>query len=397
MPAARAVPGGRTPRRLSRLGLLAALLLALVPDIAGALTPEEVLVVANRRFPHSVELARHYLSVRGIPRSNLVRLSLSTEESVGRSAYESTLLVPLREALLKKGRLGRITCLVLIRGVPLKIAPEEAASAPLSPQDDTAASVDSELALALWGPYPLRGWIPNPRCQAGTSAGLPGERVLLVARLDAPTPACVRGMIDAGLQTERTGLEGVAYLDARWKARSSAAPSPASGAAPSGEPPAEDAGAAYRRYDLSLHKAAITLGLRAALTVVLDERPPTFPPASCPQAALYCGWYSLGRYVDAFDWVPGAVGYHIASAECVTLRDPESQAWCPRLLMDGACATLGPVGEPFVQAFPLPERFFGLLVEEGACLGEAYLMSLPYLSWKMVLLGDPLYRPFAGS
>ena len=28
-------------------------------------------------------------------------------------------------------------------------------------------------------------------------------------------------------------------------------------------------------------------------------------------------------------------------------------------------------------------------------LAECYLLSLPYLSWKMVLIGDPLYRPFA--
>jgi hypothetical protein len=25
-------------------------------------------------------------------------------------------------------------------------------------------------------------------------------------------------------------------------------------------------------------------------------------------------------------------------------------------------------------------------------LAESYLVSLPYLSWKMVLVGDPLYR-----
>ncbi len=27
-------------------------------------------------------------------------------------------------------------------------------------------------------------------------------------------------------------------------------------------------------------------------------------------------------------------------------------------------------------------------------LGESYLISIPYLSWQMVLLGDPLYQPF---
>ena len=39
-----------------------------------------------------------------------------------------------------------------------------------------------------------------------------------------------------------------------------------------------------------------------------------------PDAALYCGWYSLAKYVDAFDWKPGAVAYHLASSEAHTLR-----------------------------------------------------------------------------
>ncbi|HHO76416.1 MAG TPA: TIGR03790 family protein, partial [Deltaproteobacteria bacterium] len=98
--------------------------------------------------------------------------------------------------------------------------------------------------------------------------------------------------------------------------------------------------------------------------------------------------------VDAFEWVPGAVGYHIASGECVSLKDPKSRAWCPMMLKDGIAGTLGPVGEPYIRAFPLPEIFFGLLTSGRYTLVETYFMSLPYLSWKMVLIGDPLYRPF---
>jgi hypothetical protein len=52
------------------------------------------------------------------------------------------------------------------------------------------------------------------------------------------------------------------------------------------------------------------------------------------------------------------------------------------------------VAEPYVNAFPLPELFFGLLVEGNLTLAECYIVSLPYLSWRMVLIGDPLYRPF---
>ncbi|PIE74397.1 MAG: hypothetical protein CSA18_05315, partial [Deltaproteobacteria bacterium] len=40
----------------------------------------------------------------------------------------------------------------------------------------------------------------------------------------------------------------------------------------------------------------------------------------------------------------------------------------------------------------IPEVFFGLLTEGYLTLAEAYLASIPHFSWKMVLIGDPLYR-----
>lgn len=133
------------------------------------------------------------------------------------------------------------------------------------------------------------------------------------------------------------------------------------------------------------------------MTTIVDAREELFTANGCPEAALYCGWYSLGRYIDSFVWQKGAIGYHIASAECMTLRDKKGTGWCLKMLEHGIAATIGPVYEPYVQGFPLPELFFTSLIEGHMSLGEAYLISLPYLSWQMVLIGDPLYQPFAPS
>ena len=46
---------------------------------------------------------------------------------------------------------------------------------------------------------------------------------------------------------------------------------------------------------------------------------------------------------------------------------------------------------------PVPEMFFTLLVEGYLTLSECYAASTPWLSWRMVLVGDPLYRPFANA
>src|SRR5690606_3196617 len=119
-----------------------------------------------------------------------------------------------------------------------------------------------------------------------------------------------------------------------------------------------------------------------------------FQAGDCPEAALYCGWYSLAKYVDAFDWAPGAVAYHLASSEATTLRKADSQVWCKRLIEDGVAATIGPVDEPYLFAFPRPEEFFALVLRGELSLVECFYQTQPFNSWRMILIGDPLYRPF---
>ena len=64
------------------------------------------------------------------------------------------------------------------------------------------------------------------------------------------------------------------------------------------------------------------------------------------------------------------------------------------MLEKGVAATLGPVKEPYLQSFPLPDLFFPLLMTGQYPLIEVYYRTTPYLSWRQVLIGDPLYTPF---
>jgi len=358
------------------------LLMALIfcPVTGRALEPDEVLVVANVRAGDSLELAEYYMQRRRIPRKHLVRLGVTPEERCSRQEYDEQIRKPVRAALARIDPQNRIRCLVTIYGVPLAIRSSGSKEERQEQEQakDTRASVDSELALVLTDAYPLEGWLPNPyflgfREQENL---LQRDAVLMVGRLDGPDPATVRRLIDDALATEQEGLRGRAYFDARWS-----------------KPAAKNL-SGYALYDGSIHAAAAGVRTSGRMEVRLDEHDELFQPGDCPQAALYCGWYSLGRYVDAFAWVRGAIGYHIASGECTTLKKKDSQVWCKRMLEDGLAATLGPVNEPYVQAFPLPELFFTTLVDGYLSLGEVYLISLPYLSWQMVLIGDPLYQPF---
>jgi uncharacterized protein (TIGR03790 family) len=193
----------------------------------------------------------------------------------------------------------------------------------------------------------------------------------MVSRLDGPDYTIAAGLVDKALEAEANGLTGTAYIDSRGLFSKDA----------------------YGYYDQSLRDLALVIQLRTSMAVVEERTAALFEPGSCPGTALYCGWYSVGQYVDAFEFVPGAVGFHIASLEAANLRDPNSTQWCPAMLMRGITATLGPVAEPYLHSFPEPRAFFSELIA-GSCLVEAFYRTKPFNSWQLVLIGDPLYRPF---
>ncbi|MCX5892087.1 MAG: TIGR03790 family protein [Deltaproteobacteria bacterium] len=246
------------------------------------------------------------------------------------------------------------------------------------PRPQTTAAVDSELTLALAPRYRLAKWLPNPfnaRFDKFPAIAEIRQKTLMVGRLDGPTPEIARRLVDDALTVEAKGLQGVFYIDARGLK-------------------GDDKPGGYAWYDHHLLQLYDLLKQRSTLKVVLDKNPALFPPGSCPDAALYCGWYSLRNYVPAFKWVKGAVGYHVASAEATTLKQKGSNVWCKRMLEEGVAATLGPVAEPYLHTFPLPDEFFPLLLSGQKPLLEVYFRTLPYLSWMQILIGDPLYTPF---
>lgn len=388
-----------------------------------ALEASELLIVANRNAQGSIGVAKYYMEKRGVPEQNLLRIFVTGAETCSREDYDQLIARRIREKLEEYSLAQRPRYVVLVKGVPLKVmglpltnteqteidelkAERKRLNEQLKALSDeaekkkvkdalsnvgkkirafrwahnTSASVDSELMLVLAKDYPLPMWVPNPYFLGfkDKKLELAKEDVIMVSRLDAPTPEIVQRMIDDAIAAEKEGLTGTAYFDARYK------------------DPGDKKVTGYGLYDKSIHLTADRIREKEVMPVVLDDTEKLFQPGECPRAALYCGWYSLARYVDAFEWVPGAIGYHIASSECQTLRQGSSQVWCKRMLEEGVAVTIGPVGEPYVQAFPLPEIFFGVLAEGSLTVAESYLLSVPYLSWKMVLVGDPLYRPFKG-
>lgn len=235
---------------------------------------------------------------------------------------------------------------------------------------ETNASVDSELSMVMFDDYSLYRWQKN---ELKRRSFMLGAKTLMVSRLDGPGADIATGLVDKAISAESTGLKGNVYIDSGYSLV---------------KKPVQ-----YKQYDQLLLETALMIKQRSKMNVVQEKTAGLFPPGSCPETALYCGWYSLRKYVDAFDFVDGAIGFHIASLEAVNLRNVTSNQWCPAMLNDGITATIGAVAEPYLSAFVDPKRFFLELIK-GRTLVEAYYRAKPYNSWQMLLIGDPLYKPF---
>ncbi len=402
---------------------LVILLILMCSQASSALEPNEILVIANQNVSESMQIARYYCKKRGVPQENILALPLGTnlKGTISRENYEEQLAEPIRQEFLKHELLGKIKCLLTVYGVPIKVGPRGILTEQIGSlealqelietlkkkvdqlkQDgltssaeykhsnrrlaqlqgavdringkETHASVDSELSMVLFDSYELYRWQPNALKKDANDFLDLRFRLLMVSRLDGPGDAIAKGLVDKAIAAEKTGLRGTVYIDSRGIRGKSQ----------------------YAHFDQSLRDFAMLTRSQTEIPVMEEQTAKLFEPNSCPEAALYCGWYSLRKYVDAFDFVDGAVGYHIASVEAVNLRDPNSTQWCSSMLRDGITATLGPVAEPYLHTFPEPKAFFRELYE-GSCLAEAYYHTKPFNSWQLLLVGDPLYRPFKNS
>ncbi len=364
---------------------------ALLALAAGAADlASSAVVVFNSADPSSEALAKYYAAKRNIDAERVVGLRCSQAQAISRAEYWNEIARPLREIFLQKGWWRsqgdrvvetRIRFVALVRGMPLKILRQEGGVAPRPGQTEPVASrdeasVDSELAVLATQDDAGAGAVANPYYGSFISIRelMTEPGLLLVCRLDAPSEATVRRMIDDAVAAEEGGLWGWAYVDSR-----------------------DIHSGGYAQGDKWL--GTVVSEMRQEGVPVLWEKSPELLASGFPvtDAAVYYGWYAEsigGPFAHAgFRFQPGAIAVHIHSFSASTLRDA-SAGWCGPLLERGAAATLGNVDEPYLALTAHLDVFQGRLMK-GFTLAESAYMSMPALSWMNVVLGDPLYRPYA--
>lgn len=368
-----------------------------VPFAEAALSPDRVLVVFNESVSASRDVAQHYCRGRGIPPERMLGIPCPAVEEISRLEFERTVRDPIDAHMAAKGWIAReskeiqhegrsarlevpshneIYGLALCWGVPLRIADDTnrvEAGAPAQARI-TAAAVDSELALLPIRGTRLSGPLQNPfyKFPHGFDARV-ARSIMLVTRLDGPSPEMVKARLDEAWRTEREGLVGWACFDARG---------------------IKDGG--YKQGDDWLIRAAQATR-RWGLPTALDEADAIVEAGALwADIALYAGWYAgsiAGALADpAFRFLPGAVAYHIHSFSASTVRNADA-AWVGPLVARGAAATMGSVLEPYLTCTPNIDVFVENLLL-GRTFAEAAYASQPVLSWMITCVGDPLYRPF---
>ena len=360
---------------------------------------QQVYVLVNSLSEDSQEIANYYIAKRGIPKSNILALEMSSKEEISIKDYVQTIHNPLLDMLLEKelvegivdsrrDKWGRkkmsvashkIAFLVTTKGVPVKFTDplkgrtEEERQADELSMEKLQASVDSELSGILLNYYSsLSGPIENKLFENKSEETWKQSRIIRTSRLDGPSVKIIKQIIKDTIYAEERGLHGRAYFDL---------------------------GGPYKLGDEWILKASELLK-DAYYEIDLEKTKDLMGYANRLDApAIYMGWYrhtAYDQWQNSSIKVPrGGIAYHLHSFSAKTIRT-KKKAWVAPLLEKGYATTFGYVYEPFLALTVRPDLLIESLLA-GNSLGKAYSFANPAISWQSVLIGDPLYRPFSKS
>lgn len=356
-----------------RTPMLALFTLLLGAQPVWAMGSEDILILANRNKAKSLEVAKHYASLRKIPEDQILKLDCSDKEEILRADFDKTIAKPVKEYLAEH---PKVLIVVPCWGVPLKVKDRD-------PKDNAAikagyfkgrdnAAVDGEIALFRREGDELGGAIRNPVFSQRTPLTVE-SKILIVCRLDGPTPELAMELVDKAIVAEALGPTGQSFLDTRG-------PNLKGG---------------YKVRDDIMVKVA-DAWKKIAFPFDHDVKPAVVDLSTREKLLHYYGWYAGSQKPKGpVQFRTGSIAIHLHSFSAATIRNPKRN-WVAPLLQWGATATYGTVYEPLTVGFPYENVFWDRLAE-GWSFGQAGQVANQLLSWQAVFVGDPLYSPYSAE
>lgn len=396
----------------------------LICSIAGLLTcpawagggPRDVAVVINTNSSVSVEIGRYYQAARGIPERNICSIWCPDDEIVSWEVCESQIREPIRRFLSQPEVAGRISYIVLTKGIPLgadyvdgdvlgDVDPQDGypdtnhyysvanvlvdldtpvvdLTGPSGEPDgrpDNASSIANPYGPSAPGTYgftaPQKAWSFD-LFDSGDSYDI-DKRLYLVTRLDAFTVQQIKDAIDRSMTP---ALDGIYLLDRNtWNT------------GPYKYANSRLGNLLNSAYDY-LVKRACEVRYDAGSDFLAEHR----GVMGYFSWASNDGQYTFGKYTSNV-FVPGAVADTYYSFSGRTFSDPGTTSRSP-LIADlfacGLCGGGGYVSEPIITTATYPNVLFDRYTQ-GYGMAESFYAACPNLKWKTVIVGDPLMAPYA--
>lgn len=331
----------------------------------------QVVVLVNEAVPESVSIGEYYAARRGVPASHVLRVRASAEEIVTWPEFREQILGPFAEFVRAR---PEVIYAAVCYGVPVKTREEYPDND--APGEDTVSkmvtnrdygAIDRELELARIE-HEIEGWIRSE--SYGRES--PADGIVMVSRLDGPTPAAARALIDNALYGEAFGIEGRHHLDTR-------------GLKSGG----------YQELDDAMRRIADVFAA-VEMPLVHEDTDEVVDLSTMEDLAHYWGWYTGSiKAARPFTFRRGAVGAHLHSFSASSFRS-ETRTWTGPLVARGITGTCGTVYEPLGSGFPDGALFFERLLA-GYPFAQAMTFANMFTSWQAIFVGDPLYAPYSKS
>ena len=349
-------------------------------SVSFALGPHEVLLLANRQSPRSLELARTYAGMRQIPEANLVTLDLPPRPALEMTPTEFTTRIwdPARQAIRERGLDDHILAWVYSVDFPVRI---------------TATP-----SLSIQGLTFLKGRLPEPiQVEKGTYgsplfagpetprvSGFPAQSLDVQSAWlgpDMPLPSMMLGYmgpngntreeilscLKAGVASDRTRPDGMVLILTNSDIRTQC-----------------------RAWEFEPALRELTA---QDLTALMAPAPPTDADGPVPLIGVMAGAAELpGIAKGQFRFRPGAIAEHLTSFGAVF--DNNGQTKITEWIRAGATASAGTVTEPYSawQKFP-HARVFSFQMA-GCTVLESLIQSIR-CPLQILLIGEPLASPWA--
>ena len=351
---------------------------------SSGLGPENILVVYNRDSVDSAAIARYYRKLRGLSADQLCPVSVNRYAlSVPLEDYRD-----LRKAIIAhigaKKLQNRVRCLLLMPDIPQGVRTSNPGRAEYLALDSMLADIVTDgnpptkpnrypVLCRLGGNFVPKGYSSKMQDACGG--------MMLVSRIEAPGLLAMKRVLDSAQQGEALARAGTPFAGTFYIDTSPGKPG------------------LWTAFNASM-QACAEMGKAMGNRVVIDNTDKRLTTFNAGPAVFYCGWYTLSSKINRGQdrWAPGAIAVEIHSGSARLLRssmkpNPYANSYVAFFAAHGVAGTYGAFREPYLAAFPKPHEVLTSL-RAGLTWAECFWANVPHLNWQMVLLGDPLYRPF---